>query len=112
MKTTFADVMREAGFQPKLLDLFYTCGLIETNIYDEEEELHQENNLKFIKPLFADNPDSFEKFFDFVSELNENPDYLSIDIQITPDHVVVFYKTTHPKVFRRTPPINPIDYAD
>ena len=110
--TKMADVMREAGFNSKFLDLFFDAGLINVKITDETGEEHQEAELKFVRPLFADNPISFDKFFNFISDLNENPDYIEIEMQITAECVVVFPQTPHAKVFFRTPSPDPISEVD
>ena len=111
--TTMSSVMRAAGFCDKFVNLFDSAGIIPVNIYDEDHELHQEDELHFIKPLFDENPGAFDQFFNLMDEINTNPDYLSIDIQITPEYVIVFYRTAKPRVFRRTATLlDPLDYAD
>ena len=105
----FATIMREAGICPRL---FPECGEINVVLYDENDEIHPKDDVHYITKLFADNPSSYDQFFDLVDELNANPDYLSINIKISPEHVIVFYKTGNPRVFRRTPHLDPLDYAD
>lgn len=105
----FATIMREAGICTRL---FPECGEINVVLYDEDDQIHKKDDVQFVRKLFADNTHSYNKFMEFVDRLNTNPDYMSIDIQITPDHVVVFYKTSNPKIFRRTQPVDPLDFAD
>lgn len=105
----FATIMREAGISEKL---FLECAEINVVLYDEDDEICAKEDIEFIKPLFVENPDSFEKFFNFVDELNSNPDYLTINVLITEHYVVVHYKTNHAKVFRRTPSPDPLIFAD
>ena len=105
----FATIMREAGICTRL---FPDCGEINVVLYDEDDQIHKKDDVHFVQKLFADNPDAFNDFFDFVDALNTNPDYLSINIQITRNHVIVFYKTASPKIFCRTQSLDPSDYAD
>ena len=102
----FATIMREAGIFERL---FLECAKIDVVLYDEDDEINESDDVKFVKPLFEDNPDSFEKFFNFVDELNSNPDYLSINVLITEHYVVVHYKTPKAKSFRRSRPLDPLD---
>ena len=96
----FATIMREAGICTRF---FPDCREINVVLYDEDNEIYKKDDIQFVRKLFADNMDSYNKFFDFVDELNIEPDYISIDIQITPDHVIVFYKTPNARIFRRKP---------
>ena len=105
----FATIMREAGICPRL---FPECGEIDVILYDEDDKVHKKEEVHYIAKLFADNPTSYDKFFDFVDELNSNPDHLCINIKITPEHVIVFYKSNNAKIFRRTQHLDPSDYAD
>lgn len=105
----FATIMREAGICTKL---FPECGEINVVLYDEDDQIHKKDDVQFIRKLFADNTDSYNKFFDFVDELNANPDCLNMDIQITPDYVIVFYKTPKARIFRRNESPDPLDIAD
>jgi len=102
----FAAIMENAGVSTKI---FPICGEINVTLYDEDDIIHESDDLRFIKPLFEDNPDSYEKFFDFVSELDTNPDYLSMNVQITQDYVIIFYKSPNSKIFRRTEPTGSFD---
>ena len=105
----FATILREAGIYP---ELFPKCGEINTVLYDSDDQIHEGDDVKFVESLFYRNPDSFNKFVDFVAELDTNPDNSAINVQITETHVIVFYKTPCVKVFRRTQPLDPIDYSD
>ena len=102
----FATIMREAGICTRL---FPECGEINVVLYDEDNQIHKKDDVQFIRKLFADNLDAYNKFFDFVDKLNANPDCLNMDVQITPDHVVVFYKTPDAKIFRRKEPSGSFD---
>ena len=105
----FATIMREAGICERL---FRECTEIDVVLYDEDGEINESDDVKFVQPLFEANPDSFERFINFVDELNSNPDYLSINVLITEHYVVVHHKTPQAKSFRRTPPLDPLDIAD
>lgn len=105
----FATIMREAGIAEKL---FPESAKIDVILYEEFDEIYPEEDVKFIKPLFEENQDSFKKFFNFVEELNSNPDFPSINIFITEHHVVVHYKTHNSMVFRRSPFPDPLMFAD
>lgn len=105
----FATIMREAGVCARL---FPECGEIDVVLYDEDDKVHKKDDVKYIKKLFDGNTDSYNKFFDFVDELNRDPSYLSINVQITPHHVIVFYKTPGAKIFPRTDSFDPLSYAD
>ena len=95
----FATIMREAGINARL---FPECGEIDVVLYDDYDKINNKEDISFAKKLFEDNPESYNRFFDLVDKLNCNPDYLSINIQITPERVIVFYKTAQAKYFRRT----------
>lgn len=105
----FSTIMREAGITEKI---FSKCAEIDVVLYDDEDEVFKEDDIKFVKPLFEENHDSFDKFLNFVDELNSSLDYVSINILITEHYVVVNYKTNHSKAFRRTPDQDPLLYAD
>lgn len=104
----FATIMREAGIDEKL---FPECAKINVVLYDEYDEVCTEENVIFVKPLFAENQDSFKRFINFLGELNLSHDCLTINVLITEHYVITNHKTNHAKVFRRTPSPNPLIYA-
>ena len=108
-KMKFATIMREAGICSRL---FPECGDIDVVLYEEDGKVYKKDDVQYIKKLFDGNTDSYNKFFDFVDELNSAPSYLSINVQITPHHVIVFYKTPGAKIFPRTDSFDPLNYAD
>ena len=105
----FAKILREANISEKF---FPKCAEIDVVLYDEDDEINTTDDVKFVKPIFENNLDSFKQFFRFVEELNSNPDYSSINVLITEHHVVVHHKTPYAKAFRRTAPFDPLDIAD
>ena len=105
----FATIMREASISEKF---FPKCTEINVVLYDEDDEINTTADVKFVRPLFEDNLDSFKRFFKFVEDLNSNPNCSSINVLITEHHVVVHHKTPKAISFRRTAPLDPLDIAD
>ena len=105
----FATILREASISEKF---FPKCAKIDVVLYEDDDEINTSDDVKFVKPLFEDNLDSFKQFFNFVEELDKNPEFTSINVLITEHHVVVQHKTPHAKAFRRTAPFDPLDIAD
>ena len=100
----FATIMREANVNE---EIWSRCSKIKVNLYNDKGQMTEEEDVRFVNGLFDENLDSYSRFVDLVDYLDANSDdYESIDIQITADHVIVFYKTPNAAVFRRTPPID------
>ena len=97
-------ILREASIPETR---FPECSEIDVVLYDENDEICTTDDVKFIKPLFEDNPDSLEKFILFIEDLNLKPVYSSINILITKHHVIIHYKTPFYKTFRRTCTLDP-----
>ena len=102
----FATIIREAGICEKL---FRECAEIDVVLYDEDDEINESDDVKFVKPLFEDNQGSLERFIKYVDELNSNLDCVSMNVLITEHYVVVHHKTPQAKSFRRTRPLDPLD---
>ena len=102
--------MQEAGVCARI---FPICGDIDVILFDDDDNVSKESDVHFVEKLFANNEKSFEEFFDFVGRLDTDPECLSMNIKITSEHVVLFYKTPNARVFRRDSSLlDPLDYAD
>ena len=93
-------ILREAGVVERP---FLECSEIKVNLYDEDDNLITEDDVVFSEKLFANNERSYNDFFEWVDNLD--PDYYSINIQVTPLHVVLHYNTPEATVLRRFPDI-------
>lgn len=106
----FATIMREAGL---ITEFWPKCSKIKVNLYDDKEHLVEVDDVKFVQPLFSENNNSRDEFVELIDYLDANFDtYESIDIQISANHVIVFYNSPHATIFRRTPSPDPLIFAD
>ena len=105
----FAVILREAGVCSRI---FPNCAEIPVVLYDGKDRISTEEDVKFATPLFEENSESFNDFFNFVDRLDANPDYTSINVKIDVGHVIIHYRTPEAKVFLRKDPINPCDCTD
>lgn len=104
----FDKIIREAGFRSCQ---FPKCSQIEVKLYDDEDNISSESDIHFSKKLFADNPKSATSFFNFLCFLEKKP-VMSMNVEIDEHYLIVFYKSPQAESFRRTEPMDPIDYMD
>ena len=102
----FATILREVGISSRV---FPACGEINVVLYDEMDQIHEEDDVRFIKPLFADNEESYDRFFTIVDKIDSEP-ISKIDLKITENHVVIFYNSPAQVILPRKRPMDPLDY--
>ena len=102
----FATILREVGICSRV---FPACGEIDVVLYDEMDQIQEEDDVKFVKPLFTDNAESYDRFCDIVDKLDSDP-VSEISIKITETHVVVFYKSPSQVILPRKNAMTPLDY--
>ena len=106
----FATILRESGFSVKD---FKKSSEISIILYDRKDRIDNVEDIKFVHTLFSNNTKSFIDFYEFVKELENNPEPPAcINVKIDEYSVVVFYKTPQAKVFLRKEGINPMDFMD
>ena len=110
-----ATVLREAGVCTRV---FPGCSEIDIVLYDGKDRI-VEDDVHYVESLFAKNIEVFDEFFDFIDELDSEA-ILTMNVKIDEEYVILFYKTSRAKCFRRkpvenpvgVPPMDPIDYMD
>ena len=94
---TFAEIIRNAGFTS---DFFPKASQIPITLYDRKDRVMTEENLRFAEPLFADNPNSMQKFYTFLKGLEEE-NIQDMKVKIDEHLVCVFYKSPRAIIFLR-----------
>lgn len=103
----FAKIMELVGMG-NLARIFTEAAEVDVFVYDGKDRIYEDDNIKFIEELFADNKESYKKFFDFVDRLNCDP-VMSMDVKIDKDYVTVFYNTPASVSFRRKETLGSFD---
>ena len=104
----FAEIIRNAGLE---VARFPNCANINIRLYDGKDRVNSAESVEYTRPLFVENPNSLNKFFNFLTGL-EKENVTSMNVKVDVDSVVVFYQNPRAKVFLRKKPMNPIDYMD
>ena len=72
------------------------------NLYDGKDRINEHESVKYVENIFAKNEKESKRFANWLNSLEKSP-VSPIDILIDETHVIVFYKTSHSKVFSRIP---------
>lgn len=104
----FATILREAGLST---DDFKNCAEIPIILYDRKDRTITDENIHFVERLFQHNPDAYQKFSAFLTELEKNPPHSPINVRIDESAVSVFYRTHRCRIFLRQSR-NPLEFAD
>jgi len=103
------EIIREAGV---CLELFPKCCQRDVILYDDDGQLSELEHLYLNPKFFEDNFDSFVKFVDFLESMESSSINSAINVQITEEHLILFFRTPHPKLFFRKAPDNHLDCED
>ena len=104
----FATILREAGICERH---FPISSEIEIRLFDGDDEFETQEDVHYNEPLFVNNNDSYNKFFDLADKLDFDP-VMSMDIKIDKNYVIVFYGTPEQIAFRRANSMQPLDYME
>jgi len=86
---------------------------IDITLYDGKDQIETNENVRYVEPLFINNPQSFDDFLMFVCDVLDTEFILHMNVKIDEDEVVCFYKTENAVTFSRKPPsMGPIDYME
>lgn len=104
----FAEIIREAGLTPE--DVPYVSQL-SVVLYDRKRRVVEDETIKFVEPLFKENPASHESFLNFCTELEQqlasNSAYRelssNLSAQISESALILWYDSCGPYIFLRQP---------
>lgn len=104
----FAEIVREAGVNSE--DVPYVAQLPVT-LYDRKRRVIEGETIKFVEPLFKENPASHESFLNFCVELEQqlasNSVYRelssNLSAQISESALILWYDSCGPYIFLRHP---------
>lgn len=102
----FAVILREAGYNT---EEFKECSKTEVVLYDRKQRINTAEDLHFAEKLFANSEHSYKRFYAFLKHLEKAP-VQSMDVMISENFVILFYKSANIKLFPRTTPLCPIDF--
>ena len=102
----FDKIIKEAGFESCK---FPRCSNIDVTLFDENDDKCED--IHFTRHLFSENPKSKINFFNFLCFL-ENEPVTSMNIKMDEDFLIVFYQSPKAYPFRKSAPLDPIDYME
>jgi len=106
----FATIIREAGIATKLFP--NVAEKLQVVLYDLDDNT-TEDDVHYVEGLFDNNRISFCNFVNWLNafeSIMEMEFEKTIPVQITENYVTIYYNTPGAIHFRRTEPMEPIDY--
>lgn len=99
----FAEIIREAGFNPKH---YPTCSQLSITLYDRKLHEHTAESVHFAEPLFQGNPMAYKKFQLYLDRLEEELSSTetaihSMSVQVTETMVIIRNGIPYPHYFAR-----------
>ena len=108
----FAEIIREAGIDISCPARFPKISCMEVHLYDGKDRVSSEESVKFVEPLFKENPNSHANFYAFIVGLeNEKDTPKEMNVKIDISSVILFYKDPRAIAFMRTPRPDPLDWS-
>ncbi|MCI9087167.1 MAG: hypothetical protein HFJ32_01200 [Clostridia bacterium] len=104
----FAEIVREAGLNTEDVPHVSQLPII---LYDSKRRAIEDETIKFVEPLFKENPASHKSFFNFCTELEQQlasssvyQDFSSsLSAQISESALILWYDSCGPYIFLRHP---------
>ena len=104
----FAEIVREAGVNSEDVPHVSQLSII---LYDRKRRVIEGETIKFVEPLFKENPASHESFLNFCTELEQqlanSSEYRELSSglysQISESALILWYDSCGPYIFLRHP---------
>ena len=105
----FATVMRVAGLADYFMEHCPVAAVTPITLLDGKGRVEENENVRYAKPLFENNPQSFEEFLGFVTDEVDTNHISHMTVTITVDYVKCSFDGRSVSFSRRPPSFDPMD---